>query len=262
MPADHPGAEAYEGFIGRWSRMVAREFLGWLSLPPHLRWLDVGCGTGALTAAILESSRPQRACGVDLSGEYVSFVRKSFPARRCGFAVADAGALPFGGARFDVAVSGLTLNLVPAPRAAVAEMARVIEPGGVVAAYVWDFAAGMQLFRFFWDVATELNPRAAGLDQANVFSWCTPEGLRTLFEGAALEGVGVRAIQVPLEFARFEDYWTPLLSGHGRLPGYVMSLDASERAALREGLRVRLPTRPDGSIHLAARAWAVRGSPP
>lgn len=253
------GARAYDVFMGRWSRIVARDFVRWLSPLPHHRWLDVGCGTGALTVAILELATPRQVCCLDLSDDYMSFARNSLSMAHC-FVVADATALPAGAGSFDVAVSGLALNLVSAPVAAISEMVRVLDSGGVAAAYVWDFADGMQLFRLFWDAAAKLNPRAADLDQATQFPWCRPEGLRSLFEGAALEGVDVHSIEVSLQFAQFEDYWTPLLTGHGRVPGYVTSLSAAERSALQESLRAGLPTGRDGSIRLTARAWAVRGT--
>ncbi|GAA3447756.1 hypothetical protein Pve01_63180 [Planomonospora venezuelensis] len=157
-------------------------------------------------------------------------------------------------------VSGLALNFVPEPRRAAAELARVVAPGGVAAAYVWDYAEGMAMMRYFWDAAAALDPAAAGLDEGRRFSWCRPEPLGRLWEEAGLGGVEVRAVEVPTAFADFDDYWEPFLGGQGTAPGYVASLAGEQRLALRDLLRSRMPYGPDGSIRLTARAWAVRGT--
>jgi SAM-dependent methyltransferase len=162
--------------------------------------------------------------------------------------------------QFDAVVSGLTLNFVPEPDRAAAELARVAAPGGVVAAYVWDYAEGMAMMRYFWDAATALDPAAAELDEGRRFPLCQPDALGRLWTGAGLADVEVRAIEVPTRFADFDDYWTPFLGGQGPAPGYVMSLDEERRDALRDLLHARLPSAQDGSIPLTARAWAVRGT--
>ncbi len=252
---------AYESFIGRWSKVVAREFLAWLAIPPGRRWLDVGCGTGTLSAMILESASPSEAQGVDPSEASVAYARSTIADSRARFMVGDALTLPSEMDGFDVIVSGLVLNQLPRPADGVAEMIRVAKPGGVVAAYVWDFAEGMQMLRYFWEAAIELDPAAEELDQKRQFSLCHPDRLCELFDGSGLADVRVRTIDVPAVFRDFDDYWTPFLSGRGlRAPGYVISLDEDRRARLRERLRANLPIDADGSIHLIARAWAVRGS--
>ena len=172
---------------------------------------------------------------------------------------ADAQDLPFGDAEFDRVVSGLVLNFVPDHSRALAEMARVARPGGEVALYVWDYADRMELMRKFWEAAAALDPRAAELDEGRRFPICKPEPLRRLFEATALSDVQTREIDVPTVFRDFDDYWTPFTGGQGPAPGYCVSLDENARAALREHLRGSLPVREDGSIHLVARAWAVRG---
>jgi hypothetical protein len=149
--------------------------------------------------------------------------------------------------------------LTPEPTIAVAEMIRVTRPGGVVGAYLWDFAGGMQLLRYLWDVAAKLDPAADELDQAKRFPICQPDRLRALFAETGLKAVEVRPLEVPTVFRDFDDYWAPFLAGHGRAPGYVMSLAPDQRSSLRERLQAVLPTRSDGSIRLLARAWAVQG---
>jgi SAM-dependent methyltransferase len=250
---------AYEPYVGRWSRLVAREFLGWLAVAPGRRWLDVGCGTGALVEAILALTAPGEVLGIDPSPAYIAFARDRLNDPRVRFDVGDARALQEASASFDAAVSGLVLNFVPEPDQAVLEMARVARPGGVVAAYVWDYADGMQLMRHFWDAAGEMDPRARELDEGRRFPLCNPEPLTNLFRRTGLEKVEVRAIDVPTVFRDFEDYWSPFLGGQGPAPGYAMSLSHERRAALRERIRAGLPTNAEGEHHLSARAWAVRG---
>ena len=251
---------SYEPYVGRWSRLVAREFLDWLAVKPNSRWLDVGCGTGALTQTILAKADPQAITGVDRSEGYAAYTRSQVDDTRAAFEVADAQALDkFAAESFDAVVSGLVLNFVPRPELAVNEMARVVKSGGVVAAYVWDYAGKIELMRYFWDAAVALNPAAREKDEGLRFPICQSEPLADLFRTANLRNVETRAIDVPTVFRDFDDYWGPFLGGQGPAPGYCMSLDEHSRAALREKIRAGLPVRPDGSIHLIARAWAVRG---
>jgi len=251
---------AYESYIGRWSRLVAREFLAWLRPAPNAKWLDVGCGTGALTAAILGDTAPTCVHAMDASLSYALFARKHVIDRRAAFTVADARMLPRAARSSDIAVSGLALNFIPRPDAALAEMQRVVRTGGVVAVYVWDYAGEMQLVRSFWDAAVALDPRASELDEARRFPTCHRDALEELFRDARLEDVESMAIDVPTRFQDFADYWHPFLGGQGPAPGYAMRLAEEQRAGLRERVRAALPVAADGSINLIARAWAVRGT--
>jgi SAM-dependent methyltransferase len=251
--------DLYEPYVGRWSRSVAREFLTWLDAPAELDWLDVGCGTGALTEAVAEHGAPKGLVGIDSSAGFLDFARQRLSGAGAALRQADAQDLPFATAAFDRVVSGLVLNFVPDPPRAAAEMARVARPGGEVAVYVWDYTGKMELMRYFWDAAAALDPRAQELDEGRRFPICRPESLRALFEGAGLDHVGTRAIDVPTAFGDFDDYWTPFLGGQGPAPSYCVSLSEDARTALREQLRAALPTRADGSIPLIARAWAARG---
>jgi SAM-dependent methyltransferase len=265
MAADrHGGNEvwasgaAYEPYVGRWSRLVAAEFVAWLGMPPGSRWIDVGCGTGALSGAVLAVAAPAAVTGVDASAAYLAFAARSI-GDRVRFAAGDAQALPEPNGGNDAAVSGLVLNFVPQPERMLSEMARVVRPGGVVAVYVWDYAGEMQLMRHFWDAAVVLDPGALALDEGRRFPICNPIQLADALRNAGLSAVETRAIDVPTRFRDFDDYWSPFLSAQGPAPGYAMSLDEERRAALRDRIRASLPIAADGSIPLIARAWAARG---
>ena len=249
----------YEPYVGRWSRLVAKDFLAWLEAAPDLEWLDVGCGTGALSESILGHARPRTLKGIDPSAGFVEHARAHIADPRAAFEVGDAQALPVPSAQLDAAVSGLVLNFVPKPLLAVREMTRAVRPGGLVAAYVWDYAGKMELMRHFWDAAVELDRGALDLDEGRRFPLCRPAPLTELFTQAELREVQVRPIDVRTRFRDFDDYWTPFLGGQGPAPGYAMSLSDERRAALRERIRVKLSPARDGSIDLMARAWAVRG---
>ena len=247
--------DAYELYVGRWSRLVARDFLTWVGAGPGRRWLDVGCGTGALSEAILAQCEPAEVVGVDQSEAHVAWTAAHIPDERARFLVADAADLP--AVTVDVVVSGLVLNFLPDAGAALRAM-RERAPAGVVAAYVWDYAGRMDLMRHFWDAAGALDP-AAAVDEAARFPICHPDRLRALWEDAGLTGVDVHAIDVPTVFRDFDDYWAPFLGGQGVAPAYAMSLNEERRHQLRERLRATVPVAEDGAVRLVARALAVRG---
>ena len=249
----------YERYVGRWSRRVAPAFLEWLAAPSGLAWLDVGCGTGALCAAILERCSPARVIGVEPSAGFLQSARESLGAR-VELHEGSATAIPLADGSVDAVVSGLVLNFVPDAAAGLAEMRRVASPGGTVAAYVWDYAGKMELMRRFWDAAAALDPQAASLDEGVRFPMCAPDRLAALFAAAGLGRVATSAIDIPTRFAGFDDYWEPFLGGQGPAPSYAMSLDEGRRARLRERLRAGMPVAADGTITLTARAWAVRGT--
>ncbi len=251
--------ELYEPYVGRWSRRVAVEFLNWIDVPEHKDWLEVGCGTGALTQTILEHGNPRSVLAIDSSPGYAAYARARTPNPCAEFQVGDAQSLPAGTAIVDAAVSGLVLNFVPQPAQALAEMARVARPGATIAAYVWDYAGKMELMRYFWDAAVALDPAARELDEGRRFPICQPAALDELFTRAGLRDVAVRPIDVATRFRDFDDYWNPFLGGQGPAPGYAMSLSETHRDELRERVRSALPTAEDGSIDLIARAWAARG---
>lgn len=254
--------QAYEPYIGRWSRQVAPRFLRWLPDGPPSAWCDVGCGTGALAQAILATEQPTRVLAVDPSEAYLAATRRGAMGLPLEVATGTATAIPEKDGDFDRVVSGLVLNFVPQPDEALVEMRRVSRPGGVIAAYVWDYAGGMQLIRKFWDAAVAVDPIAAEFDEGRRFPLCHQDPLRALFGSAGLVDVRVEAIDVATPFTDFEDLWGPFLGGQGPAPGYCMALPEDRRKALRDHLRSTLPEQADGTITLTARAWAVRGTVP
>jgi SAM-dependent methyltransferase len=253
--------DPYEQYVGRWSRRVAPRFLSWLSIPPNQRWLDVGCGTGALSAAILDGCSPLSVVGVEPSEGFLEKAKEQLDGRAL-LRRGNAAQIPLGDGTVDVAVSALVLNFVPDAGAALREMARVTGAGAVIAAYVWDYAGKMELMRHFWDAAVELDPAAITLDEGTRFPLCRPDALAGLFADAGLQGIEVASIDITTTFANFDDYWRPFLGGQGPAPAYAMALDEKARADLRDRIRARLPLEADGSISLIARSWAVRAAVP
>jgi SAM-dependent methyltransferase len=251
--------EGYDRYVGRWSRIVADQFLSWLDVSLRGIWLDVGCGTGALTQTILEKTAPRAVLGIDAAQGYINFVRKKITDDRAAFQLGDAQDLPVETAGYDAVVSGFALNFIEDPQKAVAEMARAARPGSRVAIYVWDYAGRMQFMRHFWKAVSDLDPKASELDEGRRFPLCNPGPLAELFSGAGLHHVAVKPIDIWTEFRDFDDFWSPFLGGQGPGPGYVVSLNETDRAALRDRIRAALPFALDGTLPLMARAWAACG---
>lgn len=252
--------QSYNGYMGRWSRRVAAEFLPWLAMPSGLDWLDVGCGTGALTQAILQRAAPASILALDASEAFVDQARGAVASDRAVFRVGNAMALDLPSASRDVVVSGLVLNFLPDRARALAGMVTVARPGGTVGFYVWDYpSGGVGFMSAFWTAAVQLNPAAAELRETVRFADCTQAGLVGLATDAGLADVRSDAIEIPTVFADFDDLWVPFTFGTGPAPGYCASLDPGSRDALRQELARQLKVAPDGRIHLTARAWAVAG---
>lgn len=249
----------YERFMGRWSRLVAQKFLEWLNLPPDCIWLDVGCGTGSLTRLILETNQPAEIVSIDSSKEFITYAQQSITNPKVRFQVGLAQSLELESNTFDVVVSGLMLNFVPQPEMAIREMIRVAKPGATIGIFVWDYAEGMEILRYYWDAAVELNEKAAQYDEGIRFPICKKEPLASAVTKAGLKQVEVIPIEVKTVFQNFDDYWIPFLGNVGHAPVYNMGLSQSDRQQLENKLRDALPAGADGSISLTARAWAVKG---
>jgi SAM-dependent methyltransferase len=260
MTADRwAGGDDYEGFVGRWSRHVAPVFVDWLDVAAGGSWVDVGCGTGALTVTILDRAAPASVVAIDPSTDFIAHARGVVRDPRARFAVASADAVPVGDGSADAVVAALVLNFVPDLAAALAEMRRVARPGGRIAGYVWDYAGRMDLLRAFWDAAIAEDPAAIEADEGQRFPICRPEALTAAFGDAGLAHVEVRIIDIPTVFADFDDYWTPFLQGQGPAGAYVAGLSDADRAALRAEVAATVG---DGPFDLSATAWWVRGTVP
>lgn len=255
---------AYERFLGRWSRLLARPLADFARPPEDGRALDVGCGTGSLALALAERAGSGRASGIDIAPPYIAFARARPSAACIDFSVGDACRLPFADRSFAAAMAQLSLNFVPDAARAVREMRRVVHPGGVVAAAVWDFRGGLVFQRLFWDTAAGLDP-AAGAARDRLFSspLALPDGLPLLWRETGLSAVERSSITIRMEFADFADYWEPLLGGQGPVGSYVTELSSERRNLIEERVRAAfLSGAPDGPRSLTATAWAMRGVVP
>lgn len=256
-PADRwSSGNDYEAFMGRWSRLVAPEFLHWLDVPGEVRWLEVGCGTGELSRQILDLTHPARLVAIDPSDGFIDYARAHVLDKRVRFEVGTATELPEGEGPYGAIVMGLVLNFIPDRPAALAALRSALEPGGILAAYVWDYAGEMWFLKHFWDAAHDLD---AEVHEGERFAFCNPVDLRMMFETAGLHAVETREIVIPTRFESFDDYWLPFLGGTGTAPTYVATLSPAQVDTLRDAVRERLPIAADGSIDLTARAWAVSG---
>lgn len=251
---------SYEDFMGRWSRRLAPAFVSWLRIPAGAHWLDVGCGTGALADAVCSRADPASVVGCDPATPLVEFARERGRDARQSFVVAGVGSLPRRPGGYGSVASLLALNFLPDPEGAVREMRSVAAPPAVLSACVWDYGDGMRFLRHFWDAAASQDAAAQALDEGDRFPLCRRDALEALFRHGGLGDVRCEPIEIPTVFASFDDYWRPFLGGTGPAPSYVASLDADRRANLERKLRQTLRREPDGTIALAARAWAVRGT--
>ena len=245
--------------MGRWSNLVARKFLTWLAVYPGSSWLDVGCGTGSLTNLILETSQPKEIISIDSSGEFIFHAQQSIANPIVRFQVGMAQALELESNSVDAVVSGIMLNFVPQPETAIAEMIRVAKPGGTIGIFLWDYAEGMEMLRYFWDAAVEINSSAKEYDEGIRFPLCKEGQLESLIKKSGLKQVEAIPIEEKTIFKNFDDYWMPFLGNVGPAPSYTMGLGEKARQNLKNKLRETLPIGEDGSISLMARAWAVKG---
>ena len=245
--------------MGRWSREIAKRYVEWLDAPAGLDWLEIGCGTGALSATLLERCAPKALLGIDPSPSFVDHARASIADERARFEVGGADALPCKDNAVDTVVSALAYNFFPDRLGALAEMRRVTRAGGMVSFYVWDYpSGGMGFISAFWDVTTALDPDAAGLAEDRRFEFCNRDALLEELTNAGFSDGAVTPIEVTTRFANFDAFWNPFTLGLGPAPGYCMGLDEDARRALKHDLQKKLSAS-NGEIVLPARAWAVRG---
>lgn len=249
---------AYERMMGRWSALAGEIFLGWLAQPKGLRWLDVGCGTGAFTELIVANCAPAEVQALDPSAAQIAYARTRPAATLAQFRQGDAQALPFADDSFDVAIMALVINFVPDPAKAVAEMARIVRPGGWVATYMWDVTAG----------GSPNEPISAALRSMDIVYTMAPsigvsrqDNMRALWEQAGLESIDTRVIDVPITYSNFDDFWESN-SVVGPTGQAIREMSPSAREQFKTYLQEQLPKDPEGRISYAAHANAVRGQVP
>ncbi|HZN99570.1 MAG TPA: class I SAM-dependent methyltransferase [Burkholderiales bacterium] len=255
-------AAGYERYMGRWSRLLAPSYIAFAGVRDGARVLDVGTGTGALAGTLAATLPSCEVVGVDPSPAFIGYAEQNAKSGRARFEVGDAQALHQDDASFDHAMSLLVLNFVPDHRKALGEMRRVTRPGGVVSACVWDYDAGMEMLRFFWDEAVALDPAMAQKDERHMK--LSREGqLRALWNAAGLASVQETSLSIAQAYASFDDYWAPFLKGAGPGGAYVASLSDERRRQLEARMRTRLlGAGKDSAFTLNARAWCVRGEVP
>lgn len=254
------GGDIYTQLMGRWSRLLSPLLIDFAEIEDGDRVLDIGCGTGSLTRALLEHGPNVQVAGIDASGPYVEFARQQIASPRASLEQGDAQSLSFADDFFDKCVSLLVLNFVPDAGKAVREMRRVTRRQGKITAGVWDYGDGMEMLRILWDTAVELDPAAKEKHERNM-PLCREGELGELWAQIGLRGIDQTPLTIHLDFESFDDYWTPFLTGAGPSGSYVSSLDDDLRGELRERLLQRLcDGNPDQSFQLTARAWAVRGN--
>jgi ubiquinone/menaquinone biosynthesis C-methylase UbiE len=250
--------DPYEYFMGRWSSLMSIKFLKWLNMSTNLNWLDVGCGTGALSAAIAHHSKPKKITGIDPSEHYTQKAKQRV-AVPAAFIKGNAEQLPFQNQSFDVVVTGLALNFFPDINKALSEFKRVVQPTGTIAAYVWDYSGRMDFLRKFWDAAYQIDPQSAQHDEGLRFPICTTENLIALFQNAAFSEIETVKLDIDTIFKDFDDLWNPFMGIQGPAPSYLASLSTEQQLALKNAFKANLQFENDESIHLIARAIAIKG---
>jgi len=262
IPDQWSAGSTYEQFMGRWSRKLARDFVDWLQAADGVHWLELGCGTGALTSAICDFAAPAVVVACDPAQPFIEYAQRRITDPSVSFVVAGAHDFPLHPPGYDVVTSLLAFNFFPDPEAALKRMSLAGVRRGLISACVWDYAGEMQFLRYFWDAASVVDPKARVLDEAVRFATCKPEVLTRIFHDAGLVDVRCEPLNIETAFSDLDDYWAPLLGGTGPAPSFVASLDEARRAVLRSQLEETLPRDADGVIRLRARAWAIRGTKP
>jgi ubiquinone/menaquinone biosynthesis C-methylase UbiE len=250
---------AYDRLMAPWSRAVGKEFLNWFAMPPGVRWLDVGCGTGAFTELLLEQSSPSDVSAVDPAEDQIAYARTKPAAKRVNFRLAEAQKLPFADSEFDVAAMALVITFIPEPAQAIAEMKRVVKPGGMLGTYVWDFLGK----------GNTQQPLREAVEARGVPVLAMPghvhsrlESLRAIFAGAGLDAVSVRPIEVEVSYANFDEYWTAQTGFANTVVQQMRKMTDTQIEELKAHLREHLPRDKSGRIVYKAWANAVKGRVP
>jgi len=261
MTNDHwNNAKAYDRFMGRWSRQLAPKFIDWLGVPSNSAWLEIGCGTGALTSAICEKTNPVSVVALDTAPEFVDYCSKHLAYASLRVIQGTMDSLPLRKGGYDAVVSSLVLNFLPNTVESLKKMKSVCSSRGFIAACVWDYSKGMEFLRLFWDAAGSVDPNAASLDEGVRFPLCNPDALKAAFQKAGLNNIEVDSIAIPTLFSNFDDYWSSLSEGTGPAPSYVATLSPAKREALVSCLKSMTGSGENSPIKLQASAWAIKAT--
>jgi ubiquinone/menaquinone biosynthesis C-methylase UbiE len=255
------GSKAYDEFMGKWSLLVARKFLGWLGesdIIENKKWLDVGCGTGVLSYEIANTSQPTSVLGIDPSAQYLPKYSDQ-SSDIIEFKVGSGNKLPVNQSEFDFIVSALALNFMSNKIESIKEMLRVLKPGGIIALYVWDYAEKMEFLRYFWDGVIKTDSSSIKFDEAQLFPICNIDNLTELFSSCGVNSIITKEIIIDTTFSNFDEYWTPFLGGQGPAGNYLQLHDEKKRKKIRDRVKEHLPISDDGTINLIARAFAIKG---
>ena len=247
---------SYERVMGRWSKLVGRQFLPWLGLPHGLQWLDAGCGNGAFTEELIDLAKPAAVTGIDPAESQIAYARQRPGTKLATFELGDAQELPFTSGSFDAAVSALVLAFIPNPPRAIAELARVVRPGGTVAAYMWDLQGGGMPLQPMYRAMRKLglSPSRPPSDAASA-----EESMREIWHNAGLARVETNVINIQVNFESFDDFWDTCSLPEGPQGKFMQTLAPVMLVTLKEEVRAQLLTNPDGSITYQSFANAVKG---
>ena len=252
----------YEEFMGKWSLKIAKKFIDWLKENYSIRnkkWLDVGCGTGALTFEIAKSTQPISVLGIDPSMEYLPINPSQYVNDKIKFNVGFGDNLSISLSDYDFVVSALALNFMSDKQASILEMLRILKPNGIIALYVWDYAEKMEFLRYFWNGVVDMDPDASKFDEGQLFPICNIEALTNLFSSCNVNNVITNEIEIKTRFNNFNEYWYPFLGGQGPAGKYLQTIDNDKRNKIRDHIKEIIPISKDGSINLIAKAFAISG---
>lgn len=258
-PHSFDDSAGYERLMGRWSRAVGAVFIKWMAPPANAQWLDAGCGTGVFTELVLNTCTPASVCAVDPAQSQIEHASRQPVGQRAEFRVADAQALPFADAAFDVVVTALVINFIPDKPRAISEMRRVARAGGIVAGYVWDFAEELSPSGPFRRGMRCFGAEVAPLPGANESRLAA---LRALFEQAGLHAITTTTIDVSLPYTDFDDFWQAQTTRYSPTTRMVEAMTTKERGRLMEAVRAEVPVRADGTVEYFARANAIQARAP
>ena len=254
------GGDSYDFLMGRWSKLMAPKLADFAGVSDGDHVLDVGCGTGSLTRALLDTGPDVKVTAIDGSEDFIKIGRHNVADDRATFVQGDAQSLQFADNTFDKSVSLLVMNFIPDAKSAVSEMRRVTQTGGTITAAVWDYSDGMEMLRHLWDEAATIDETAVAKHEGNM-PLCREGELSALWSDSGLLNVDETGLIIQMDFVSFNDYWSPFLTGIGPSGSYVSNLDGSMQSTLKSRLLDKLAHgREDEPFSLSGRVWAVRGT--